>query len=319
MIITDLCQVPAILPDVVVLKDHLGGFDDNFSNKIIGVIDQRAKQQNKIQKVLYHQPLEKIITNQYLNCQFEVDSAMQRAFHTIHFEHYNIHPDINFKNFICSFNGSAHVSRKLLVAIMHQFGWFDPEYSTKNFSFLQDTISGHISDIVKDRDVFWSKFFMGKDADQFFQTVYSFDYVRFAHDQNIYTLENRLTQSFLHVVSESLATSRYPYITEKSFYSIVTRGLFLAYAQPNWHNHLEKYYGFKKYKNLFDYRFDEIVNPVERLVELMTMISKFSNLSNLDWHDLYLLEQDAIEYNYEHYFSGKYKSMLDQFGSIEHN
>lgn len=313
MIITDLCQVPEILPKVIVLKDHLGGFDDNFSNEIISVVNQRAKEQNKIQKVLYHQPLEKIITNQYDNCQFEIDSAMQRWFHTGHFKQYNTHPDINFKNFICSFNGSPHVSRKLLVAIMNQFGWFDSKYSSKNFSFLRDTIDGHISDFVKDRDAFWSKFFIGKNADQFFQTVYSFDYVRFFHSKNIYTLENKLTQSFLHIVSETMATSRYPYITEKSFYSIVTRGLFLAYAQPNWHNHLEKYYGFKKYKNLFDYRFDEIVNPVERLVELMTMISKFSTLSVTDWHDLYLLEQDTIEYNYNHYFSQDYLKCLAKY------
>ena len=43
---------------------------------------------------------------------------------------------------------------------------------------------------------------------------------------------------------------------------------------------------------------------VERVVELVSMISKFSKLSALDWHDLYSLEQDNIEYNYDHYFSG---------------
>jgi hypothetical protein len=42
----------------------------------------------------------------------------------------------------------------------------------------------------------------------------------------------------------------------------------------------------------------------------MTMISKFSVLSSDDWKDLYLLEQDAIEYNYNHYFSGDYLTVL---------
>ena len=102
-------------------------------------------------------------------------------------------------------------------------------------------------------------------------------------------------------------------MTEKFLYSIVTRGLFLAYAQPEWHQHLEKYYGFKKYTQLFDYRFDSIQNPVERLTELMTMISKFSLLTPHEWHDLYLLEQDTIEYNYDHYFSGDYLKCLKQY------
>jgi hypothetical protein len=103
-----------------------------------------------------------------------------------------------------------------------------------------------------------------------------------------------------------MATSYYPLISEKCFYSIVTRGLFLSYAQPNWHAHLENYYGFRLYKNLFDYRFDTIKNPVERLIELLSMISKFQKLSVTDWQDLYELEKENIEYNYDHYFSGKY-------------
>jgi len=63
---------------------------------------------------------------------------------------------------------------------------------------------------------------------------------------------------------------------------------------------------------LFDYQFDTIQNPVERLIELMCMISKFSTLSTHDWHDLYLIEQDTVEYNYDHYFSGDYLKWLNR-------
>jgi len=113
-------------------------------------------------------------------------------------------------------------------------------------------------------------------------------------------------------VSETMATSYVPFVTEKFLYSVVTRGLFLSYAQPGWHAHVEKYYGFKRYTKLFDYQFDTIQNPVERLVELMSMISKFSILTIDDWKDLYLLEQETIEYNYDHYFSGSYLTKLKQ-------
>jgi len=43
------------------------------------------------------------------------------------------------------------------------------------------------------------------------------------------------------------------------------------------------------------------------------MISKFKNLSVDDWRDLYLLEQDTIEYNYDHYFSKKYLKKLEKY------
>ena len=66
------------------------------------------------------------------------------------------------------------------------------------------------------------------------------------------------------------------------------------------------------YDRIFDYRFDSMVNPVERLISLISMIHKFRHLSSDDWHDLWLIEQDSIEYNYDHYFSGNYSRILDQ-------
>lgn len=67
---------------------------------------------------------------------------------------------------------------------------------------------------------------------------------------------------------------------------------------------------FRKYDKIFDYRFDSVQNPVERLVELMSTLAKFSVLSPEDWRDLYEMEIDTIEYNYDHYFSGSYLETL---------
>jgi len=157
----------------------------------------------------------------------------------------------------------------------------------------------------------YSRFFVNND--EFNSSVYSFGHVQYDHKNNIYNLEDKLTGSFLHIVSESMATSYYPFVTEKFLYSIVTRGLFLAYAHPGWHAHIEKYYGFKLYNTIFDYSFDTIKNPVKRLIRLIETVSKFSTLSVDDWKDLYHMEQDNIEYNYDHYFSGRYKEHLAQF------
>jgi hypothetical protein len=290
------------------LTDHLGGFDENLKNPILDMLVNKQCS-NKINLQYYIDP---ILKNQYKTIDINFSSRLQNSIIFRHHKKYNEHPNINYKNFICSFNGTAHVSRKLLVSILKRFNWFSSMYSSKNFSYSTDIIDGHISDLVRDDELFYRKFFISNTSEEFFQSINSFGHVQYQHDQNIYTLENKLTESFLHIVSETMATSYYPFVTEKFLYSIVTRGLFLAYAQPGWHDHVEKYYGFKRYTKLFDYRFDSIQNPVERLVELMTMISKFSVLSSADWKDLYQLEADTIEYNYDHYFSGDYLIALKE-------
>ena len=302
------------LPTEMTIEDHLNGFDQQLNNTVLTAIDDYGRDNNTRTTVYYHQILEKNITDRYPNLQIEfklpawITSTLWQAFDT-----YNQHPDLNYKNFICSFNGTDHVSRKLLVAILEKFRYFNPDYCSKNFVFSVDKLDGHIQDYVPTQNSFYRKFFIADNSVEFFNSINSFGHIQYDHKQNIYNLESKLTQSFLHVVSETMATSYVPFVTEKFLYSVVTRGLFVAYAQPGWHNHVEKYYGFKRYTKLFDYRFDTIQNPVERLVELITMISKFSHLTPHEWHDLYCIEQDTIEYNYNHYFSGNYLAHLKKY------
>ena len=299
------------LPESFTLQDHIFGHSPDMTNSVLDHLNIVAGKQGKKLQLDYHSILDRTVTSHYPNLQINFDAEFQNRINLAEFADYNMHPEIEFKNFVCSFNGSPHVSRKLLVSIIKKLGWFTPEYCSKNFQFALTNIDGHLNDVLSsDRQRFYSKFFLT--SDEFCQQKYSFGHVRFDHKNNIYNLEEKLTQSFLHIVSETAATSYYPFVTEKFLYSIVTRGLFLSYAQPGWHKHIEQYYGFKPYTRLFDYKFDSITNPVERLVELMCMISKFSKLSVDDWNDLYLLEQDTIEYNYNHYFGKNYLTMLKQ-------
>jgi len=297
----------------VTLVDHIGGFDQAGNNLILERIDQVSKHTKEAAAVRYHNILADEVQLKYSNIIFKFDADLQNRLNFVQLLTYNIHPTINFKNFICSFNGSAHVSRKLLVSIIEKFRWFCPTYCSKNFSYSTEVLDGHISDYVGNSNNFYRKFFIDNNSEEFFQTVNSFGHLQYDHKRNIYNLESKLTENFLHIVSETAATSYYPFVTEKFLYSVVTRGLFLAYAQPGWHSHLEKYYGFKRYTKLFDYRFDTIENPVERLIELMSMIAKFSVLSIDDWQNLYEMEKDTIEYNYNHYFSGGYLKCLNKF------
>lgn len=288
------------------LQDHLYGFDADGTNYFLKRLNKYAESQDIKYQIGYHNVLEHHIHSLYPNLDIKLFSDWQNRLNLDKFLQYTQHPEVNYKNFICSFNGTEHVSRKLLVAILEKFNYFSIEHCSKNIAFSVNTLDGHIQDLVGDQHSFYRKFFISDHSEKFFQSINSFGHVQQQHDKNIYNLESKITQSFLHVVSESMATSHVPFVTEKFLYSVVTRGLFLTYAQPGWHTHVEKYYGFKLYDKLFDYRFDAIQNPVERLVELMSMISKFSILTADEWMDLYHLEQDTIEYNYDHYFSGAY-------------
>jgi hypothetical protein len=295
----------------IYLVDHLGGFDRNLNNDLLEYVSQNFKNNTVFSQYVIDQDL----IARYPNIRFERTPDLNYKINFEHFHNYRIHSELKFEKFLCSFNGSEHVSRRFLVSILEKFGWFDPEICSKNFSFSINKIDGSIEDFVPDTHSYYRKFFIGKKSKEFFQSVYTFDYNRYDHKNNIYTLENKITQSFLHIVSETMATSYYPFVTEKFLYSIVTRGLFLAYAQPGWHEHLEKYYGFRRYDTIFDYRFDQIKNPIERLVELMSMISKFSTLSSDDWRDLYEMESETIEHNYDWYFSKQYIRHLEKFSS----
>ena len=292
----------------VTVTDHLGGFDPMMNCDVLAqLVEQGA---NVIQteyiandQVNAHYP--------ELDIKFNLDLYLEgNFFNQLH--GYTMHPEIDYKNFVCSFNGSAHIARKLLVASLQQFGYYNPDYVSNAFEFTVDNIDGHIYELVGDRSRYYRKFFVGDGIDKF-EKKNAFDYNSFQHQSNIVALESRLTQSFVNIVSETLASSYHPFVTEKFLYSVLTRGLFVAYAQPGWHKFLEQKFGFQLYNKIFDYQFDLIANPVERLISLLCMLSRFQQLATDDWRDLYHMEQDAIEYNYDHYHSRAYQRCLAQY------
>lgn len=289
------------------ISDHMMGFDSFKRNYVLDYLDNRAKEDNRIVKIFTDYDSRPFKEN-YKNLIIDVPVEDPRYFKRLDgFASYKNHPKVDFKNFLCSFNGSAHVSRRLLTAILKKYKWFNDEYCSQCFTSDPGKIDGLVSDFSPESKAdFYRKFFVPDSV----LKENRINYERFNHSVNIKTLETQLTQSFLHLVSESLATSYVPSLSEKCFYSIVTRGLFLLYAAPGSHNQLTELFGFKLYTRLFDYKFDEIENPIKRLIELTSMISKFSNLSMFDLYDLYLMELDTINYNYDHYFSNDYQSSL---------
>jgi len=305
----------ATLPTKFSTGDHLGGFDERLHNVYFARLNDHAMQCGVRYTLLTEQIFSPEVTRLYPGLDLRFDKTIFEKYgHWSKLQDYRTHPQQTFEHFLCSFNRSPHVGRKLLVAALDRWGWFCPETCSKNFSHTIDVLDGHIQDLTLDRSSFWRKFFIGDHSEEFFQKIYSFGgvaHVKDQHDINIYNLDDRIAKSFVQIIPESMSTSHYPFVTEKFLYSVVTRGLFLAYGQPGWHQYLESYFGFRPYTQIFDYRFDSIQHPIERLIELLCMLSRFARLDSDEWRDLYQMEIDTIEFNYDHYFSGRYHKHLD--------
>lgn len=298
------------------LADHLNGFSRDLTNPILDRIHDSVN--DKVNVYLEYIVNEQIRENYpKLNLKFNLGMHNDNNYFDNFVTYDSFVPPIRFPkrdhlwdNFVCSFNGTKSIGRMLLVSALNRAGLFDERYCSKNFSYDAQEIVSELNSGISDSDRIKLLFFDHEQPTCLGHRLFNFRYTRFDHQLNYYTLKPLILKSFVHVVSETASNSYYPFVTEKFLYSVICKGLFVAYAQPGWHDHLEKKFGFKKYNKIFDYTFDTIEDPIERLLALITMLSKYSKMSPNDWSVLYHLEKDAINYNYNHYYHGKYKSFL---------
>ena len=132
--------------DPICLYDHIGGFNSTLDNLLLKKIQNTANKSNQIINVLIGYVVNDALKTHYPNLKLQCMVNMLYKINFQKFENYVIHPSLNYKNFICSFNGSAHVSRKLLVSVLSKFNYYNPKYCSKNFAYLVDVLDGHIKD-----------------------------------------------------------------------------------------------------------------------------------------------------------------------------
>lgn len=291
------------------LKDNIHGFDENYNSP---VLDYISTIDNAV--VDYEHYLPEFIKEKYsnLNITFNLDLYYKNLLGRMH--GYEMPFEKNkLKNFLCCFSGSEHVSRQFLSAILSKSKLWNNNYCTKNFSYTLDQLDGNISYYLDEKSTrLYRKFFVDYDSD-IYSTINAINYKHIKNLLNLKVIDRYFIESFIAIVPECLGTSSVPYITEKFLNPVLTKTLFVSYGQPGWHDTLVKVHGFKLYDKIFDYSFDQINNPVIRLVKLIEMVSKFQHLTELDWHDLYLIEKDTIEYNYDYYHSKSYLKNLAKF------
>ena len=302
-------------PSVVRLRDYLEGFDSTLNNRIM---DHLHSLPGPRSQVIWHNVWLPQVHDNYPNFDltFDHDILYDTLFRDLH--EYRQHPGVRIERFLCSFNGSPHVSRQILTSALGKTGLFDPETCSKNGTFTSDNIDGYLAEYLTPTQVrFYRKWLTSVDENYNAKT-FEFDRwesQRYAHRDNISQLALITTKCFLNLVSESYAHSYQVYVTEKFMFSVLTRGLFLTYGQPGWHHMLRDYYGFKCYDKIFNYSFDLEINPVRRLAQLLAEVKKFQSLSTADWQDLYDMQADEIEFNYDHFMSGgMYRRLQENSG-----
>jgi hypothetical protein len=217
-----------------------------------------------------------------------------------------------FKTFISCFNHGGNVGRQFLTSALYKLRMWNDGYCTKYFTSPRDQIDGNIMQYLtnSNNERFYRKFIIDDtiEADTFYNNKITANVtlVQSGRLSNLPQMTGRIKDSFIFLVSESSPESYQTYYTEKFLFGVITRSLWIANAQPNWHSRLVSTYGFRLFNNIFNYTFDTVQNPVERTVALLSMLLKFKDLSRADWHDLYLMEKDTIDFNHDHYYSKDY-------------
>lgn len=275
----------------LVVGDHLCGFDSNFKNTYL---------ENLAPGVIYIEyHLSDAIKSLYPHLTIKFDSKLVEVNNSFaQFVGCAPPPEKSFSNFLCCFNRSGHSGRQWLCYRLHVLNWFNPEYCSKNFAIQVET-----SDSC---------------TQEFCQTIVNFGDIDrpMDHQYNQQVLNHKIQQSFLNLVSETISESFVPFVTEKILYPIVNKTLWITYAQPGYHTTVQKLLGFKLHR-CFDFSFDQITDPNERLIALTSMLAPFSVMDPAEWQDIYQQEADILEFNFEHCRSGNFIKHLHQFNESE--
>lgn len=289
-------------PREVHLRDHIMGFDQDLKNPCL---DHISRITTDVTHVWWHVIKDPRIQRNYPNIVFHGCDSSARMWKQQLSKYQVRRPNIHFENFVSSFNGSPQLGRQLLVSALHKRKIFNEKSCSKNFTLQADSLDANILDLSGDRP--WLLKLFSFDRDFLMQVVsFGYDQYRFDHGNNASNVAPIIQTSFINLVSEGYSTSYCAFFTEKFLYAVVNQSLFVAWAQPQWHFQLMHVFGFKLYDKIFDYNFDWQQQPLPRLATLLDMVCRYQNFSVLDWHDLYLLEQDSIQFNYQHFISGDF-------------
>jgi hypothetical protein len=111
-----------------------------------------------------------------------------------------------------------------------------------------------------------------------------------------------ITESFLHVVTETCFWDRRTHLTEKIFKPIVAKQPFVLLGCVGNLKYL-KSYGFKTFDAWWDESYDDIEDPIERIQAVVKIIEEICNTSNQDLENMLRGMNHVLEHNYNLFYS----------------
>jgi hypothetical protein len=115
----------------------------------------------------------------------------------------------------------------------------------------------------------------------------------------------------LYLVSETTATGRRHQLTEKIFKPICLQMPFILHSTAGSLRYLRSY-GFKTFDTIWDERYDDIADDDQRIQAIAELLTDLDALTVEQKQNLYNQAQPIIQHNYEHFYSGQFKTVLWQ-------
>ena len=125
------------------------------------------------------------------------------------------------------------------------------------------------------------------------------------------SLFDESAESLLYLVTETVATGRRLHLTEKTFKPICLRMPFMLVGTRGSLAYLRSY-GFKTFGHLWDESYDDEINDHQRLEKIAFTLRALDVLPAEEKQRLFDLAQEVCEYNYNHFYSGGFESILWQ-------
>lgn len=291
-----------------IVCDHMHGFTKDYTNHYLDKLVEPCKVYSLF--VMPH-----VVKINYPHIEFINAGIGSYVRLTHNLDNLQDHDTNKCTTFLSCFNNNDHVGRQFLCSHLYKQGWWNIETCTKNFTYSFETLDGNLGKWSKNERLD-RKFIVdtSDNAINFYKTLYQFgtgDPNGSTPTANYTYLKSGMEKAFLHLVSETIPTSYVPVLTEKCITPMLSKTMWIAYGPLGYHKMLVDIYGFKLYNSIFDYTFDTLANPVERLLSLTKMLSVFSQLNKDDWFDLYHMEKETAEFNKDHFLSRAYLKNVD--------
>lgn len=112
-------------------------------------------------------------------------------------------------------------------------------------------------------------------------------------------------ESFVHIVTETCFWDQKKHLTEKIFKPIVLKQPFILLGCANNLAYIKEY-GFKTFDRWWDESYDQILDPIERINQVVNILETICQMSNDDLTNMLYQMEEVLEYNYNRFYSKEF-------------